>query len=243
MADHFIMGIHAVESLIHHHPERIKQLWIAGQKAQFESIIQAAQNFGVHIQYSEKRHLDKKVEGNHQGVVAQVVPSKPLNDNDLEKMLDDMTETPLFLGLDGVTDPHNLGACLRSAEAAGVHGLIVPRDKSVQLNATVSKVACGAAEIVPVFTVTNLVRTLLSLKDRGIWVTATAGEADKYIYDIDFKGPSAIIMGAEGKGVRRLTRESCDFLAKLPMAGHVSSLNVSVATGICLFEAVRQRLG
>jgi len=148
---------------------------------------------------------------------------------------------PLLLVLDGVTDVHNFGACLRSADAAGAHGVIVAKDKAAPLNATVRKVACGAAEVVPVYQVTNLSRTLAKLKDAGVWITGTAGEAEASVFEIDMTGPTALVMGAEGKGMRRLTREACDNLAKLPMAGQVSSLNVSVATGICLFEAVRQR--
>ena len=145
--------------------------------------------------------------------------------------------------LDGVTDVHNFGACLRSADAAGVDGVIVPKDKAAPLNATVRKVACGAAESVPVYQVTNLARALARLKALGVWVTGTAGEAEALVFEADLAGPTALVMGAEGKGLRRLTREACDHLVKLPMVGSVSSLNVSVATGICLFEAVRQRRG
>jgi 23S rRNA (guanosine2251-2'-O)-methyltransferase len=149
---------------------------------------------------------------------------------------------PLLLVLDGVTDPHNLGACLRSADAAGVQAVIVPKDRSASLTPVVRKVACGAAETVPLVAVTNLARTLKQLQQRGLWVVGTAGEAQQYIYELDLKIPTVIVMGAEGAGMRRLTRENCDYLARLPMAGGVSSLNVSVAAGVCLFEAVRQRL-
>jgi 23S rRNA (guanosine2251-2'-O)-methyltransferase len=149
--------------------------------------------------------------------------------------------TPFLLVLDGVTDPHNLGACLRSADAAGVHAVIVPRDRSAQLNATAKKVACGAAENVPLIRVTNLARTLRLLQEMNVWVVGTAGEADHTLYQSKMTGPMALVMGAEGEGMRRLTREHCDELISIPMAGTVSSLNVSVATGICLFEAVRQR--
>jgi 23S rRNA (guanosine2251-2'-O)-methyltransferase len=149
----------------------------------------------------------------------------------------------LILVLDGVTDPHNLGACLRSADAAGVDAVVVPKDKSADLNPTVRKVACGAAEVVPFVRVTNLSRTLKALQERGVWLYGTASEAEKSIYDSDLCASMALVMGAEGIGMRRLTREQCDYLVRLPMAGSVGSLNVSVATGICLFEAVRQRLG
>jgi len=149
----------------------------------------------------------------------------------------------LFLVLDGVTDPHNLGACLRSADGAGVHAVIVPKDNSVGLTPVVQKVACGAAESMPLVMVTNLTRTLEKLQQAGAWVVGAAGEADQFIYDLDLTGPLVLVMGAEGKGIRQLTRKQCDYLAKLPMAGEVSSLNVSVATGVCLFEVVRQRRG
>jgi 23S rRNA (guanosine2251-2'-O)-methyltransferase len=150
-------------------------------------------------------------------------------------------DKPLLLVLDGVTDPHNLGACLRSADAAGVTAVIVPKDNAASITPVVRKVACGAAEVVPFIQVTNLARTLKQLQDARVWIVGTTGEADESLYQQDLKGPIAIVMGAEGAGMRRLTKEHCDFLVKLPMAGSVSSLNVSVATGICLFEAVRQR--
>jgi 23S rRNA (guanosine2251-2'-O)-methyltransferase len=160
----------------------------------------------------------------------------------LDELLGRLEVPPFLLVLDGVTDPHNLGACLRSADAAGVDAVVVPRDKSADLNATSRKVACGAAEVVPFVRVTNLSRTLQALKARGVWLFGAAGEAEKSLYDNDLTLSMALVMGAEGSGLRRLTREQCDYLVRLPMSGSVSSLNVSVATGICLFEAVRQRL-
>ena len=150
-------------------------------------------------------------------------------------------KAPLLLVLDHVQDPHNLGACLRTADAAGCVAVIAPKDRSAPLNETVKRVACGGAESVPYIQVTNLVRTMKSLKDAGVWFAGTSGKADKHIYDVDLKGPMAIVMGAEGDGMRRLTEENCDFLAKIPMSGSVECLNVSVAAGICLFEARRQR--
>jgi 23S rRNA (guanosine2251-2'-O)-methyltransferase len=156
-------------------------------------------------------------------------------------LLDRTEGPPLILVLDGVTDPHNLGACLRTADAAGALAVIVPKDKSATLTPTVRKVACGAAEVIPLVAVTNLARTLEKLQQRGLWVVGTAGEAEQELYQQDLTGPTILIMGAEGKGMRRLTREHCDYLVRLPMAGSVSSLNVSVATGVCLFEALRQR--
>lgn len=185
--------------------------------------------------------MDSWVEGVHQGVVAEVSPSQVWGEAMLEELLDRSEGAPLILVLDGVTDPHNLGACLRTADAAGALAVIVPKDKSATLNATVRKVACGAAEVIPLVAVTNLARSLEKLQQRGLWVVGTAGEAEMEVYDHDLTGPTVLIMGAEGKGMRRLTREHCDYLVKLPMAGSVSSLNVSVATGVCLFEALRQR--
>ena len=156
-------------------------------------------------------------------------------------MVDEKDGPVLILVLDGVTDPHNLGACIRSADAAGVDAVVVPKDKSADLTPIARKVACGAAEVMPFARVTNIARTLEALKERNVWVFGAAGEAEKAIYDNDLTGSMALVMGAEGAGLRRLTREHCDFLVKLPMSGSVSSLNVSVATGVCLFEVVRQR--
>jgi len=166
---------------------------------------------------------------------------KALSESDLDNILDNLNEPPFLLILDGVTDPHNLGACFRSASGAGVHAVIAPKDRSAPMTETVQKISCGGAEDVPFIQVTNLARTMRELKERGIWFVGTAHEADKTIYDIDLKGPLAVVMGSEEKGMRRLTREQCDFLVKIPMAGKVENLNVSVAAGICLFEAVRQR--
>ena len=163
------------------------------------------------------------------------------NEDDLFTLLESLHEPPFLLVLDGVQDPHNLGACLRSADAAGVHAVVAPKDRSVSLTETVRKIACGAAENLPFVTVTNLARTLKHLKEAGLWLVGTADESEQSLYDIDLTGPLALVMGAEGKGLRRLTRVTCDFLVHIPMAGTVECLNVSVATGVCLFEAVRQR--
>ncbi len=163
------------------------------------------------------------------------------NEEDLFNLIERLEQPPFLLILDGVQDPHNLGACLRSADAAGIQAVVVPKDRSVSLTDTVRRIACGAAENVPFITVTNLVRTLKQLKTAGLWLVGTADQAEQSLYDIDLKGPLALVVGAEGKGLRRLTREACDFLIHIPMAGSVECLNVSVATGVCLFEAVRQR--
>jgi 23S rRNA (guanosine2251-2'-O)-methyltransferase len=159
----------------------------------------------------------------------------------LDELLESLTEPPLLLLLDGVTDPHNLGACLRVADGAGVHAVIAPKDHAVGVNATVAKVASGAAETVPYFMVTNLARTLNELKERNIWCIGTSDDAPKTLYEVDLKGPVALVLGAEGEGIRQLTRKTCDELVRLPMKGAVESLNVSVASGVCLYEAVRQR--
>jgi 23S rRNA (guanosine2251-2'-O)-methyltransferase len=186
--------------------------------------------------------MDEQVNGVHQGVLAKVSPSQIWGEQMLDELLDRLEVPPLLLVLDGVTDPHNLGAVLRTADAAGVHAVIIPKDKSATLNATVRKVACGAAEVVPLVAVTNLARALEKLRQKGLWVVGTDGDAEQTLYQQDMTGPLIVVMGAEGTGMRRLTREHCDYLVKLPMQGSVSSLNVSVATGVCLFEAQRQRL-
>ena len=238
-----IYGVHAVEALLRHHPKRVKQVWLADSRSEprVQALLELAAQNRVSVGQAERREMDAWVEGVHQGVVAEVSPSQVWGEAMLEELLDRTEGAPLILVLDGVTDPHNLGACLRTADAAGALAVVVPTDKSATLTPAVRKVACGAAEVIPLVAVTNLARTLEKLQQRGLWVVGTAGEAEQELYQQDLTGPTILIMGAEGKGMRRLTREHCDFLVKLPMAGSVSSLNVSVATGVCLFEAVRQR--
>ena len=239
-----IYGIHTVDALLRREPERVAVLFVqAGRRdKRLHAITGLARNQGVEIVELGRYELDLKVDARHQGVVARVsAGARRWDEAALLQLLDNLDHTPLLLVLDGITDPHNLGACLRSADAAGVDAVIVPGDKSADLSPAVRKVACGAAETVPLVRVTNLARTLDALKQRGIWLYGAAGEAENTIYHNDLTGPVALLMGAEGDGLRRLTREACDFLVKLPMAGDVSALNVSVATGICLFEVVRQR--
>lgn len=239
-----IYGIHAVQALLERAPERFQDVFVlkGREDKRLVPLIHALEAQGVVIQVASRQFLDEKSEGAvHQGIIARVKPGRQYQENDLPALLEQHAQ-PFLLILDGVTDPHNLGACLRTADAAGVHAVIVPRDKSAQLNATAKKVACGAAETVPLVRVTNLARTLRMLQqDYNIWIVGTAGEADHTLYQSKLKGALALVMGAEGEGMRRLTREHCDELIGIPMAGSVSSLNVSVATGICLFEAVRQR--
>lgn len=239
-----IYGMHAVEAILARSPERVVSLFVAQgrQDERLDKLLALASQCGVSVQPINRRTLDEKAKGTHQGVMARVKPAPTRNESDLDALLE-ACDRPLLLVLDGVTDPHNLGACLRTADAAGVTAVVVPRDKSASLNATVRKVACGAAETMPLVQVTNLARTLRQLQQAGVWLVGTAGEATHTLYQGRFDGPLALVMGAEGKGLRRLTRETCDELISIPMAGSVSSLNVSVATGICLFEVVRQRGG
>ena len=238
-----IFGIHAVEALLERDPQRFQEVYILKGRddRRLQPLVSALETQGVAVQVTTRQWLDSKAEGAvHQGIVALEKPGRQYQEGDLPDLLE-KTEQPFLLILDGVTDPHNLGACLRSADAAGVHAVIVPKDRSASLNATAKKVACGAAETVPLIRVTNLARTMRLLQEYHIWIVGTAGEADHTLYQSKMTGPMALVMGAEGEGMRRLTREHCDELISIPMAGSVSSLNVSVATGICLFEAVRQR--
>lgn len=238
-----VFGIHAVESLLSKDPARIERLIVMKGRddRRLQGLLQIAGEHNIPYTLSPRRELDDLVRGRHQGVVALVEPTAELNENDLDALLDGLDGPPFLLILDSVTDPHNLGACLRSADAAGVHAVITPKDKAAPLNAVARNVASGAAEAVPLVRVTNLARTMRSLQERGIWINGAAGEGESTIYQVDFNGPMAIAMGAEGSGLRRLTREHCDQLTKIPMSGSVSSLNVSVATGVFLFEALRQR--
>jgi 23S rRNA (guanosine2251-2'-O)-methyltransferase len=239
-----MFGLHAVQALLKSAPQRVIEIYmVQGRNDQrLQKIVNAAQSNGIHCQVVNRNKLDELVsDENHQGVVAVCTPGVTYDETWLFNLLDNLNEPAFLLILDGVTDPHNLGACMRSAEAAGVHAVIAPKDKSAGLTPIARKVACGAAEVLPFVPVTNLARTLKKLQDKGIWLFGAAGEAEHSIYESSLTGPIGILMGAEGDGLRRLTQDSCDHLMNIPMAGMVSSLNVSVATGICLFEAVRQR--
>ena len=211
-----------------------------------QALCELSRNQGVSVLPCAKSELDALVIGRHQGVVAVLDTTAGaeaggmMSEADLTEHLSQVT-LPLILILDGVTDPHNLGACLRSADAAGVTAVVFPKDKSADVNDVARKVASGAAETVPWVRVTNLARTIESLKQAGVWVIGTDGGAERTLYEQDLSGPCALVLGSEGAGMRRLTRDLCDFIVKLPMTGSVSSLNVSVAAGVCLFEAVRQR--
>lgn len=245
-AQALIHGLHAVRWLLQRHPERVCQIWMQKGRddARATEILTLADSARIAVQTAEARTLDTMTaSATHQGVVAAVVPSEPWNEARLEDHLASLREPALLLLLDGVQDPHNLGACLRTADACGVQAVIVPRDRAAGLNATVRKVAAGAAETVPLVAVTNLARTMRGLKDQDIWLIGTAADAERRCYETELTGPVGIVMGGEGEGLRRLTRESCDVLVNLPMVGVIESLNVSVATGMILYEAVRQRSG
>lgn len=245
MSQDYVFGWHTVDAVLKREPERLEQVWIqtGRQDKRAKSITEALDTLGVRWKVVHRKELDERVSGVHQGIVAAVAESQEWTEEDLLAQLASSKDAPFLLVLDGVTDPHNLGACMRTADAAGVQAVIVPKDKSASLTPVARKVACGAAETVPFVRVTNLARFLREIKDQGVWLIGTAGEASATLYQADFKGPVALVMGAEGKGMRRLTREHCDQLINIPMQGHVDSLNVSVATGVCLYEAVRQRHG
>lgn len=237
-----VFGIHAVGALLQRAPQDVLEMFVMKDRddKRMQPLIQQARQNGVSVQFCNRKTLDDMVGGQHQGIIAKARLQSSGSEADLAAIVEQQ-DKPFILILDGVTDPHNLGAILRSADAAGVHAVVAPKDRSVKLTSVVRKVACGAAESVPFITVTNLARTLRELQDAGVWVVGTAGETETLVYNADLKGPLALVLGAEGEGLRRLTRETCDSLVKIPMFGTVSSLNVSVAAGICLFEAVRQR--
>lgn len=237
-----LYGFHAVLARAKQAPDTIEEV-LADQSRKDKRMQQAAeklQKAGVKLTWVDAERLETAIgHKKHQGMVAF---AKELpKGNDLEEIIEQHGKNLLLLILDGVTDPHNLGACLRSADAAGVHAVILPKDKSVGITPVVSKVACGAAETMPVITVTNLARTMREIQQLGVWCIGAAGEAEKTLYDLKFDGPTAWVMGAEGDGMRRLTRETCDELIQIPMVGLVESLNVSVATSVCLFETLRQK--
>lgn len=239
-------GIHAVLALLEHQPENIKEIYcIQGTlNSRLKSLLQLAQQQGISAQFFQNKKLTDLVGGGkHQGIAAVTLQgTAAVKQYDLFTLLDGLEKPCLLLILDSIQDPHNLGACMRTANAAGVDAVIVPKDKAAGITPVVSKVACGALETTPFIQVTNLARTMEQLKERGIWLIGTSDAAAQSLYQTDLKGSVAIVMGNEGKGMRRLTQEKCDILASLPMQGSVESLNVSVATGVCLYEALRQRV-
>jgi 23S rRNA (guanosine2251-2'-O)-methyltransferase len=243
MKSKLIFGFHAVTARIRHEASTVDEIYIDANRhdRRMGELIKAAKAANVRIIQADDQRLDAMVGSRrHQGVIAKAGEISLARN--LDELLDAIEGPPLLLLLDGVTDPHNLGACLRVADGAGAHAVIAPKDRAVGLNATAAKVASGAAESVPYITVTNLARTMRELQERDIWLTGTTEDAESSIYEVDFTGGSALVMGSEGEGLRRLTRENCDRLVHLPMLGSVESLNVSVASGVCLYEARRQRI-
>jgi len=241
---HHVGGIHAVRHLLHHAPERVLALYLARPEGdpRCKPILEAAEVAGTALRQATGRELERLVgHERHQGVVAEIRPRPPIDENGLIDLVAGLTGPALLLVLDQVQDPHNLGACMRSADAAGAHAVVIPRNRAATLTPAVRKVASGAAETVPLARVTNLARTLRGLSDAGIRLVGAAEDGEGELYGEDLRGPVAIVMGAEGQGMRRLTREHCDTLVSIPMRGTVESLNVAVAAGVCLFEAVRQR--
>ena len=243
MSSRLIYGFHAVTAKLRHDPGSLKEIIIdaARHDARARDLLAHAELQGIKIIGSDAKRLDGMAPGaKHQGVVALVEGGRKVAH--LDDVLETLEEPPFLLVLDGITDPRNLGACLRVADAAGVHAVIAPKDRAVGLTDVAAKTACGAAETMPYVMVTNLARTLRELQEREIWVVGTAGEAESELYAAEWPKATAWVLGAEGEGMRRLTRENCDQLVKIPMYGSVESLNVSVAAGVCLFEA-RRRLG
>ena len=244
MSGSIVYGLHAVRAVLTRRPADVLRLSIAAARddARVRELREIAAARGLRPVDSTTAALDQETGGAaHQGVVAEVRPSAPLDENRLLDLLTGLATPALVLVLDGVSDPHNLGACLRTADAAGATAVVAPRDRAAGLTPVVRKVAAGAAETVPFAQVTNLARSLRDMKEAGLWIAGTAGDGEQELFAADLSGPLAIVMGSEGKGLRRLTLEQCDFSLRLPMQGSVASLNVSVAAGIALYEALRQR--
>ncbi|MBY4596022.1 23S rRNA (guanosine(2251)-2'-O)-methyltransferase RlmB [Ottowia caeni] len=237
-----LFGFHAVGVRLKTAPASVLEIYAdpTRRDARMKQFLARAAEAGARVIEADGARLAKLAGSHgHQGVAARV--SELVQVRSLDDLLDGLKEPPLLLVLDGVTDPHNLGACLRVADGAGAHAVIAPKDHAAGINATVAKVASGAAETMPYFMVTNLARTLGELKERNIWVTGTSDDADKTVYGVDLAVATALVLGAEGQGMRQLTRKTCDQLVRIPMMGAVESLNVSVASGVCLYEARRQR--
>ncbi len=246
MSSELIYGVHALNATLDHNPQDILTVWVQEryqQNARLRQLVERLARQGIEVQTAQRHRLDQMVAGaRHQGVVAKARLAGGRDENFLVDLLEGLDHPPLLLVLDGIQDPHNLGACLRTADAVGADAVIAPRDNAAGLTATARKVAAGAAEYLPFVQVTNLARTLAWLKERGVWLSGTAADASHTLYEGDYRGPTGLVIGSEGKGMRRLTREACDELIAIPMAGRVESLNASVAAAVCLFEAHRQRL-
>lgn len=240
-----ICGLHAVRTALQRNPKHVDAVWLNEQRddRRAAEIVQAARVAGVKLRRVPRVHLDQLVgDTHHQGVVGRLRSTPMLDEHDLQAFLADLEQIPLLLVLDGVQDPRNLGACLRSADAAGAHAVVLPRDRATSMTASVHQAASGAAVSVPVFQVANLSRTLRRLQEAGIWVAGASPDADSGLYEADLRGPLAVVIGGEAKGLRRLTREHCDALVRIPMRGVSPSLNLSVAAAVFLYEVLRQRL-
>lgn len=241
--EQLVYGLHTVESLLEHQ-RPVSRVWAQETRhdAHFEALLELAEARGIPVERVPREELDELSDRHpHQGIVALTGTVTGGGEDELQALVSSLNSPAFLLVLDGVQDPHNLGACMRSANAAGVHAVVVPKDRAAELTAGARKAAAGTAEMTPFFQVTNLVRTLRWLKEQNIWLVALTGEAEQSLYELDLKGPLALVLGGEGGGLRRLTKEHCDFLARIPMAGAAESLNVSVAAGVALFEALRQR--
>lgn len=239
-----LFGIHAAQAALEYSPQKIRRAWVDSQRqdARLKPLLDELAALGVCLEKTERKKLDKLADGkNHQGIVVAVELPAMRSEDRLKSDVEALTEPAFYLILDQVQDPHNLGACLRTADAVGAHGVIVTKDNAAGITPTVCKVASGAAETVPVYQVTNLARTLRWLKEQNIWIMGAAGEAEQTVYDMKLDMALALVMGAEGSGMRHLTRQHCDFLVKIPMLGQVESLNVSVAAGVLMYEIFRQK--
>ncbi|MBT8062839.1 MAG: 23S rRNA (guanosine(2251)-2'-O)-methyltransferase RlmB [Xanthomonadales bacterium] len=239
-----VIGVQAVAAAIKNNPSSIRLISVTSDSAnqRVSDLVMLAQDAGIEVRRERREWLDQVcADARHQDIIAQLYKQQTYSESDLVPFLREIDEDPLVLVLDGVQDPHNLGACLRTAESAGCHAVVFPKDKAVGLTPAVRKTSAGASEIVPLFQVTNLARSLRLMKEAGIWLAGASDSAERSIYDHDLRGPLALVMGGEGKGLRRLTAEMCDYLVRIPMAGAIESLNVSVATGVCLYEIQRQR--
>ncbi len=240
-----LFGIHAVQAALDYSPQKIRRAWIDNQRqdVRLKQVIDDLVKLGITPEKTERKKLEKMADGkNHQGIVVAVELPAMRSEDQLKQDVEALTAMPFYLVLDQVQDPHNLGACLRTADAVGAHGVIVTKDNAAGITPTVCKVASGAAETVPVYQVTNLARVLRWLKEQNIWIMGAAGEAEQTVFQMKLDMPLAVVMGTEGTGMRHLTRQHCDFLVKIPMAGQVESLNVSVAAGVLLYEVFRQKL-
>ncbi len=240
-----ICGIHAVQAALDYSADKINKVWIDTHRKDKKQLafIDQIQRLSISFEKADRKKLDKMTDGkNHQGIVAEVELPSVRSENELKHNVTTMTAVPFFLILDQVQDPHNLGACLRTADAVGVHGIIITKDNSAGITPTVCKVASGAAETVPIYQVTNLARTCRWLKEQNIWLMGATGDTEQSIFSVDLTLPLALIMGTEGTGMRRLTQQQCDFLVKIPMVGQVESLNVSVAAGIMMYQVFKQRI-